>query len=218
MKFMILFLVTVLGTSMVSGQSAEVVFYLHPEDTMKDHVVLRCEYEDTTVVYPFDSNATCKAVIRWGTVCFVASKKNSRRAIRKYTFSLLDTYRVVVPLLVGSYPTVLRIAGPKVSLEPHPMKVEREYITEDTGGLIQMRPPLLKSISPQVHICVSGASKALSAPIVRGCRGLVTYIDGIPVTSQPMPAISSYNEMPIYFNGVPAEFENACESPKAIFR
>lgn len=177
---MILFLVTVLGTSMVSGQSAEVVFYLHPEDTMKDHVVLRCEYEDTTVVYPFDSNATCKAVIRWSTVCFVASKKNSRGAIRKYTFSLLDTYRVVVPLLVGSYPTVLRIAGPKVSLKPTVSGPWQQLATTEIGEPIQIPPPRLRPIEPQAHICVSGVAMDCSAPVVRGCRSLITFIDGQP--------------------------------------
>lgn len=74
-----------------------------------------------------------------------------------------------------------------------------------------------------VALCSHCDGDSTEGPIVRGRRGdqIITYIEELPVrgagTALSVRAVASFPFRPV-FTGISAEFENACESPKAVFK
>lgn len=44
-------------------------------------------------------------------------------------------------------------------------------------------------------------------PIIRGCRGTITYINGLPVRHGSTPAVASFIEEPVFYSGLSAKYE-----------
>lgn len=214
---MFVFLLAI-GTSKVTGQSAQVEFFVSNQDSsVLSTLQLICTSPTDTVIYPFNGRQRITASIVEGAVCRLHyANEVFVRPKFVYHFDQIDSSGFLGPMSVNLKTGERRILGAKIQLHWQNRVVacvRQDSLDDHLSPLIQVVP--IKQLNIALRVDVSNDLPERNYPVIRSCcRGTVTYIDGIPVRSPANPVVSSYSEALFYppSFGVSAEFESEMDA------
>lgn len=164
-----------------SAQSAPVEFYATGTDSTEwQRLVLTCKHPDTTTHYFFGKEGRVFTEIQKGSICTLGYKGRKRSVLKVYDFSRADTNGAVAPLVVDPATGDARFLGLNVHFEAF-KTVGRGLEDSNTVNVpVHIEAPRVASMSATVPLRVGTCYNAFdfNTPIIRGCRTVITYIDG----------------------------------------